>query len=57
MEEEAAQSQLGEVLYHAEQPLELLSLLQILLKAQKTETLKSWIRMQQGCGGKLWGYG
>lgn len=53
MEEEAAQSQLGEVLYHAEQPLELLSLLQILLKAQKTETLKSWIRMQQGCGGKL----
>lgn len=53
MEEEEAQSQLGEGLYRAEQPLELLSLLQILPKAQKKETLKSWIQMQQGCCGKV----
>lgn len=54
--EEEAQSQLDEVLYHAEQPLQLLSLLQILLIAGK-EILKSWIQMQQGYCGKFWGYG
>jgi len=50
--EEEAQSQLDEVLYHAEQPLQLLSLLQILLIAGK-EILKSWIQMQQGYCGKF----
>lgn len=54
-EEEEAQSQLGEVLCHAEQPLQLLSLLQVLLRAE--EILKSWIQMQKGYCGKLWDYG
>lgn len=57
MEEEEAQSQLGEVPCHAEQPRQLLSLLQILLRARKKEILKSWIQMQQGYCGKAWGYG
>lgn len=53
---EESQSQLEKVLYHAEQPLQLLSLLQILLIVGK-EILKSWIQMQQGYCGKFWGYG
>lgn len=56
MVEEESQSQLDEVLYHAEQPLQLLSLLQILLIVEK-EIPKSWIQMQQGYCGKFWGYG
>lgn len=51
-EEEEAQSQQGEVLCHAEQPLQLLSLLLILLGAWNAKFLKSWIQMQQGYCGK-----
>lgn len=52
MEEEEAQSQLGEVLCHAEQPLQLLSVLQILVKAWKQRILKRRIQMQEGYCGK-----
>lgn len=56
-EEEEAQSQLAEALCHAEQPLQLLSLLVVLLRAWNAKFLKSWIQMQQGYCGQAQDYG